>query len=147
MSISSLKSEAFDAAVARFLSLRTAVKSRWPKKESEKQRARLRDLENAVKPLPSVRPRRLTLPLPDDGVQPQRDENQENREKEKPQTTNSQSRSVLFQKLPPELRLRVYSHFFTHERIPIKKDARRRYVNWIGTNKGLLPLLLTCRRM
>jgi hypothetical protein len=145
MSMSSLKNEALDAAVTRFLSLRTAVKSRLPKKESEKQRAHLRDLENAVKPLPSVRPRRLTLPVPDDSVQPQTAENQGNREKS--QTTNPQSRSVLFRKLPPELRLRVYSHFFTHERIPIKKDSRKRYVNWIGQNKGLLPLLLTCRRM
>lgn len=107
----------------------------WTEKEPQKQR---RHLEHAVRPLPTARPRRLTLPLP---------KNDNGYGARKLQTTDTQLQSLFFSMLPPEVRLSIYLHYFPRETISIEKDERLRYVNWKPQKWDFLPLLLTCRRV
>lgn len=123
------------SALSRIPIIGGAVGSLTGSKHQEQQR----HLQNAVRPLPSARPRRLTLPLPET-EQPAEDGM-------KPQTTNAQPQSAFFSMLPPEMRMNIYRHCFPLEKISIEKDERLRYVNWKPQKRGVLPLLLACRRV
>lgn len=103
-------------ALARISAIQDALIP-WTGKKLHEQR---RHLEHAVRPLPTARPRRLTLPLPkyDNG-----------RDGRKLQTTDTQVQSLFFSMLPPEVRLSIYLHYFPRETISIEKDERLRYVN------------------
>ena len=150
----STMSLSFSHAVESILSSTTSfsqlLHSWWPKKRVKhrrKTRRRLKErrwhLKGAVKPLPRIRERSLTLPLPDDDGE----ERKGNTKSSKSQVTHDQSQSNFFSKLPPEIRLQIYSHVFADGKTSIIKDSRRRYVTWMPRSRSMLPLLLTCRRV
>lgn len=141
-------SHAFDAILSSTSALSGLLNTCWPKRGVKPRRhmrrrrkERRRQLQRAVRPLPSLRERSLTIPL-DDAAQVHT-----RKSTTRSQLTHNQPQSNFFNKLPPELRMQVYSHVFADEQIPIVKDSRLRYVTWMPQTRSLMPLLLTCRRM
>jgi hypothetical protein len=102
----------------------------------ERKKERQRQISCALIPLSSSRERALTLPLP-----------AESPNSALKQSTADQLQSPFFTKLPPEIRLRIYTFALGGDTVSILKEDRLRYIRWLAQTRHLLPLLRTCRRV
>ncbi|PGH27352.1 hypothetical protein AJ80_01064 [Polytolypa hystricis UAMH7299] len=138
MSVTSLPDRALRSTHEVLSFLHLSIERRAEQRQREKSRKQhAKHLTDALKPLPTVRARSLTLPLPADSASGTK----------RAQRTGWQTQSRLFSMLPPELRMRIYTALFADQDIFVLKDERLRYVKWLPSKHPLLPLLLTCRRV
>lgn len=110
--------------------------------QRKKKIEREHQLNDALVPLPSVRPRALTIPFSQEAQPPPQGKRQQ-----RPQRTEEQGQSLFFTMLPPEIRTKIYMMVLGGHLLKILKDDRARYVKWIAQERSLLNLPKTCRRM